>query len=101
MERFNPNRNPNRRSKRFLGPEDLPHRGTHRPRRGQAYGADRELFAEGHWQAIRAQLEQQGWNPSQIDLLHEQLRQGWPLSMARQNVSSLSGSCPLKARVDP
>ena len=93
--------NPNRLSKRFLGPEDLPHRGTLRPRRWQALGVERELFAEGQWQMIRAQLEQQGWNPSQIDLLHEQLRQGWPLSMAKQNVTCLSGRCPLKARVEP
>ena len=92
--------NPNRLSKRFLGPEDLPHRGTLRPRRGQTFGADPELFAEGHWQAIRAQLEQQGWNPSQIDLLHQQLRQGWPLAMAKQNVTCISGHCPLKGRLD-
>lgn len=54
-----------------------------------------ELFAEGQWQVIRVQLERDGWNPSQIDMLHSQLRQGWPLTIAKQNVAKLSGHCPL------
>ena len=49
---------------------------------------------------IRAQLESDGWNPSQIELLHDQLRQGWPLAVAKRNVTHLSGHCPLRARSD-
>jgi hypothetical protein len=56
-----------------------------------------ELFADGQWQAIRVMLEGEGWNPSQIERVHEQLRQGWPLAVARRNVAALTGSCPLKA----
>ena len=77
-------------SKRFLSPEELARR---------APGAG-DLFAEGQWPAIRAQLERDGWNPSQIELLHGQLRQGWPLAVAKQNVAQLSGHCPLHARSD-
>jgi hypothetical protein len=88
-------------SKRFLGPGEMAHRGTVRPEPGQQHtGSPTELFAEGQWQAIRVQLEREGWNPSQIDLLHGQLRQGWPLPVAKQNVAGLSGYCPIKARID-
>ena len=88
-----------RLSNRFLPPEALPNRGTPRPDgRGPAgaWGAA-ELFAEGQWQVIRVQLEREGWSLSQIELVHDQLRQGWPLSQARQNVMRLSGHCPLRA----
>ena len=47
---------------------------------------------------IRVQLEREGWNPSQIEMLHGQLRQGWSLAMAKANVAQLSGHCPIKAR---
>ena len=41
------------------------------------------------------QLEREGWSLSQIEMLNDQLRQGWPLAHAKQNVVSLSGRCPL------
>lgn len=80
-----------RLSNRFLPPEALLNR-----RAARAWGAT-ELFAEGQWQVIRAQLEREGWSLSQIELAHDQLRQGWPLSLAKQNVMRLSGHCPLRA----
>jgi len=55
-----------------------------------------ELFAEGQWPVIRVQLELQGWCQSQIDLVHDQLRQGWPLETAKQHATRLSGHCPIK-----
>jgi len=54
------------------------------------------MFAEGQWQAIRVQLERQGWHPSQIELVHDQLRQGWPLATAKLHAARLSGHCPIK-----
>jgi hypothetical protein len=83
------------RSNRFLRPRELGVRGSRRPEARQAWGPG-ELFAEGQWQAIRVQLEREGWDPSQIDLLHDQLRQGWSLAMAKRNVARLSGHCPLR-----
>lgn len=59
-----------------------------------------EIFAEGQWQAIRVQLERQGWHPSQIELVHDQLRQGWPLATAKLHAARLSGHCPIKAQND-
>lgn len=97
MERSRPSELP---SRRFLGPEDLAHRGSVRPRQGHPQGCSSQVFAEGQWQAIRVQLEREGWNPSQIDLVHGQLRQGWPLALACQNVARLSGHCPIRARTD-
>lgn len=85
-------RSSGRLSNRFLRPEDLPQRGG--PPR--AWGGT-ELFAEGQWQVIRVQLEREGWSLSQIELVHDQLRQGWPLSHAKHNVARLSGHCPLHA----
>lgn len=82
-------------SRRFLGPED---RGR-RPggaERSQAWSGA-EMFADGQWQAIRVLLEGEGWNPFQIERLHEQLRQGWPLAIARRNVAAITGHCPLRA----
>lgn len=87
-------RDPSSRSNRFLGPEELAPRGSRRPVPGRAWGPA-ELFAEGQWQVIRAQLEREGWSLSQIEMLHQQLRQGWPLAHAKQNVARLSGHCPL------
>ncbi len=87
-------------SNRFLPPQETALRGTSRPESGGTRGA-KDLFAEGQWQAIRVQLEREGWNPSQIDMLHDQLRQGWPLAIAKQNVAKLSGHCPLHARTEP
>lgn len=97
MKRAKPS---HRLSRRFLGPDQIAHRGSARPEQGQPQGGATELFAEGQWQTIRVELEREGWNPSQIELVHEQLRQGWPLPMAKQNVSRLSGHCPVKARAD-
>ena len=79
-------------STRFLRPDD-----RHQPRPQRAWGPA-ELFAEGQWQSIRVQLEREGWNHSQIELVHDQLRQGWPLAMARRNVAALTGHCPLRSR---
>jgi hypothetical protein len=83
------------RSRRFLGPDEL----GRRPRYGaqRAWG-DSELFAEGQWQAIRVQLERQGWCQSQIDLVHDQLRQGWPLVSAKQYAARISGHCPINGQ---
>ena len=97
MDRSNP---PPQVSKRFLGPDEMAHRGTVRPAQGHPQAGLTDVFAEGQWQAIRVQLEREGWNPSQIDLIRNQLRQGWPLVMAKQNVANLSGQCPIKARTD-
>ncbi len=77
-----------RASKRFLPPEEKAPRGPG------------ELFAESQWQVIRVQLERDGWNPSQIELLRDQLRQGWSLAIAKQNVAQLTGHCPLHSRSD-
>jgi len=64
-------------SRRFLAPEQL------RPFLRRAWGG-RELFAEGQWQVI--------------ELLYDQLRQGWPLSVAKQNVAAMTHRCPVRAR---
>jgi hypothetical protein len=56
------------------------------------------VFAEGQWQSVRVQLEARGWNSLQIEQIHDQLRQGWPLAMAENNVAVISGHCPIKAR---
>ncbi len=83
-----------KRSNRFLSSsEELPRSGTPRFPWGST-----ELFAEGQWQAIRVTLEQQGWSASQIERVHDHLRQGWPLSMAKQNVATLTRQCPLRSR---
>ncbi|MEB3351655.1 MAG: hypothetical protein VKM01_04955 [Cyanobacteriota bacterium] len=94
MDRF-PDRSRRPLSRRFLSPEDRAR--TLPPRRGQAWGLG-EMFADGQWQAIRVVLEGEGWNLSQIERMHEQLRQGWSLAMARRNVAAQTGSCPLKAQ---
>jgi hypothetical protein len=39
-----------------------------------------------------------GWSPSQIEQIHEQLRQGWPLTMAVRHVALMMGRCPLRSR---
>lgn len=80
-------------SGRFLRPEEL------RSRHGlsQAWG-NTEMFSDGQWQTIRVVLEAQGWSYYQIELIHDQLRQGWPLAMAKQNVALLTGQCPLRAQ---
>ncbi|MEN9859701.1 MAG: hypothetical protein RLZZ515_183 [Cyanobacteriota bacterium] len=57
-----------------------------------------EVFAEGQWQSVRVQLEARGWNALQIEQIHDQLRQGWPLALAENNVAVISGHCPIKAR---
>ncbi|MFM7087678.1 MAG: hypothetical protein ACKOXO_11915 [Cyanobium sp.] len=80
-------------SNRFLKPDEL----ARHSRPGRAWGPC-ELFADGQWQDIRATLERQGWNCSQIEMMHHQLRQGWPLPMAKHNVSTLTGHCPLRSR---
>ena len=80
-------------SNRFLKPHEL----ARSARLGRAGGAY-DLFADGQWQDIRATLERQGWNCSQIEMVHAQLRQGWPLPMAKHNVSTMTGHCPLRSR---
>ena len=62
-----------------------------------AWGSS-EMFAEGQWQSIRVVLERQGWNHTQIERVHDQLRQGWPLEMAKRNVAAMTGSCPVRSR---
>jgi len=79
-------------SNRFLQP------GPQTPSRsGRAWTAT-EVFAEGQWQSVRVRLEARGWNAIQIEQIHHQLRQGWPLALAENNVAVLSGHCPIKAR---
>lgn len=80
-------------SKRFLQPHEL----TRRSRSARGWGPY-EQFADGQWQDIRVTLERQGWNGTQIEMLHEQLRQGWPLPMAKHNVTAMTGHCPLRSR---
>jgi hypothetical protein len=79
-------------SNRFLQPKDLAS-----PQAGRAWTGT-EVFAEGQWQSVRVQLEARGWSALQIEQIHDQLRQGWPLALAENNVALLSGHCPLKAR---
>jgi len=79
-------------SNRFWRPEDSARNSV-----GSRAWRPNELFAEGPWQEIRVSLERQGWNCSQIERIHDQLRQGWPLTMAKQNVAAMTGHCPLKA----
>ncbi|QNI50418.1 hypothetical protein SynRS9915_00699 [Synechococcus sp. RS9915] len=61
-------------------------------------GQRSEVFAEGGWPSIRVFLEMRGWSPLQIDQIHEQLRQGWPLSQAVRQVSIRMGTCPLRSK---
>lgn len=81
-----------RQSNRFLQSQDLD------PSRASRAWTGREIFAEGQWQSVRVQLESRGWNARQIEQIHDQLRQGWPLALAENNVSVLSGYCPIRAR---
>ena len=59
----------------------------------------KEMFAEGQWQSIRVGLEREGWYASQIERVHDQLRLGWPLLVAKQNVASLTRQCPVRSRL--
>jgi len=68
------------------------------PRWGSGREGSRSIFFEGGWPCIKARLEMRGWSPSQIEQIHEQLRQGWPLSMAVRHVALLMGRCPLRSR---
>lgn len=95
MSRFLDHPSPRRqslRSNRFLAPEQLM-----APTPGRAWGAT-EVFAEGQWQSVRVYLEARGWNALQIEHIHDQLRQGWPLELAENNVAVITGHCPLRAR---
>ena len=88
-------------SSRFLPqPESLPPRSGN-PSRDPARNpwGTKETFAEGQWQSIRVALERQGWTASQIERVHDQLRQGWPLLVARQNVAMLTRQCPVRSRL--
>ncbi|MFM2080657.1 MAG: hypothetical protein RLZZ124_30 [Cyanobacteriota bacterium] len=89
------NRFPHRQapvSNRFLQPDQLS-----APQVGRAWSAT-EVFAEGQWQSVRVRLEARGWNAIQIEQIHDQLRQGWPLALAENNVAVITGHCPIKAR---
>lgn len=90
MERPSDRRQP--LSNRFLPPTE-----RRSARIGQAWSST-EVFAEGQWQSLRSRLEGRGWSTTQIEQIHDQLRQGWPLSMAENNVSITSGHCPIRAR---
>lgn len=89
-------------SNRFLQPSDRrSDRPSDRPQtccRPLAHGY--ELFAEGQWQGIRVVLERQGWSFTQVELIHDQLRQGWSLDVAKRHVADLTGFCPLRSRRD-
>ena len=81
-----------RQSNRFVS--------TTRPRSGPSGGqsAVSEVFAEGGWPSIRVLLEMRGWSPTHIEQIHEQLRQGWPLTTAVRHVSIRMGTCPMRSR---
>ena len=79
-------------SNRFLAPTSTAHAAA-----GRAWSAT-EVFAEGQWQSVRVRLEARGWNAIQIEQIHDQLRQGWPLALAENNVAAITGHCPIKAR---
>ena len=79
-------------SNRFVEPA------SQQPRFGQGSDGCRGIFFEGGWPSIMARLEMRGWSPSQIEQIHEQLRQGWTLTMAVRNVALLMGRCPLRSR---
>ena len=83
-------------SKRFCAPATrLPH---HHCSLGFASPYGMEMFAEGSWSAIKIRLEARGWSPMQIELMHDKLRQGWPLAMAARQVALSTGLCPLRSR---
>jgi hypothetical protein len=82
---------PQKLSRRFLSPQEISRSLPHR-----AWGAV-EVFAEGQWQMIRACLESEGWSQFQIEQVHDQLRQGWPLGLAKRHAAQLTGHCPLAA----
>ena len=83
---------PRKLSRRFLSPQEI---SRSRPHRAPGPG---QVFAEGRWQMIRACLESEGWSQLQIEQVHDQLRQGWPLGMAKRHAAVLTGHCPLGAR---
>ena len=56
------------------------------------------LFAEGRWHAIRSDLEMRGWSPVQVEQIHTELRQGWPLTYAVRQVAMRMGTCPMRSR---
>lgn len=56
------------------------------------------MFSEGCWHSIRTSLEMRGWSPMHIELIHDQLRQGWPLSLAVRQVSIRLGTCPMRSK---
>ncbi len=80
------------RSRRFVDPA------TSQPRCQQGTEGCRSIFFEGGWPSIKARLEMRGWSPSQVEQIHEQLRQGWPLTMAVRHVALMLGRCPIRSR---
>ena len=82
---------PRKLSRRFLSPQELSRSLPHRA------SGHLEVFAEGQWQMIRACLESEGWSQLQIEQVHDQLRQGWPLGLAKRHAAVLTGHCPLAA----
>ena len=81
-----------RRSNRFFpAVGDLPSLRPEQHRRS-------EMFSEGCWNSIRVSLEMRGWSPPHIELIHDQLRQGWPLSLAVRQVSIRLGTCPMRSK---
>lgn len=92
QERSMARNRPGNHSRRFLTPQEIS-----RAHPIRAWGSG-EFFAEGQWQTIRVTLEREGWHHSQIEQVHDQLRRGWPLVMAKRNAAVLSGHCPLAAR---
>ena len=75
----------------FSSARDLPS-----PRARQQHRS--EMFSEGCWHSIRTSLEMRGWSPMHIELIHDQLRQGWPLSLAVRQVSIRLGTCPMRSK---
>ena len=83
-------------SNRFCAPvQRQPH---HRVIGGPHGATGIELFADGGWASIKIRLETRGWSPMQIELIHDHLRQGWPLTMAARQAALVTGLCPLRSK---
>ena len=49
---------------------------------------------------IRVQLERQGWDQVQIELVRDRLNPSWPLAMAKRQAVPVWRDGPIKAKPD-